>query len=92
MSMVQNNKSLEQIIQDYKELLLNLDTEELGDICIGCAGGIDATFSLPIEWQSPTASHAYYLTVKGLKGGHSGIDIIKQRGNAALIISRLLEE
>lgn len=73
------------------QLLLNLDTEELGDICIGCAGGIDATFSLPIEWQSPTASHAYHLTVKGLKGGHSGIDIIKQRGNAALIISRLLD-
>ena len=73
------------------QLLLNLDTEELGDICIGCAGGIDATFSLPIEWQSPTASQAYHLTVKGLKGGHSGVDIIKQRGNAALIVSRLLD-
>ncbi len=73
------------------QLLLNLDTEELGDICIGCAGGVDATFTLPIDWQTPTASQAYQLSVKGLKGGHSGIDIIKQRGNAALIISRLLD-
>lgn len=73
------------------QLLLNLDTEELGDICIGCAGGVDATFTLPIEWQTPTANQAYQLSVKGLKGGHSGIDIIKQRGNAALIISRLLD-
>ena len=73
------------------ELLLNLDTEELGDICIGCAGGVDATFTLPIDWQAPTANQGYQLSVKGLKGGHSGIDIIKQRGNAALIISRLLD-
>ena len=73
------------------DLLLNLDTEELGDICIGCAGGVDATFTLPISWQTPTATRGYKLSVKGLKGGHSGIDIIKQRGNAALIIARLLD-
>jgi len=72
-------------------LLLNLDTEELGDICIGCAGGVDATFTLPITWQTPKAAQAYRLSVKGLKGGHSGVDIHKQRGNAALIISRLLD-
>lgn len=73
------------------QLLLNLDTEELGDICIGCAGGVDATFTLPIDWQTPIAKSAYQLSVKGLKGGHSGIDIHKQRGNAAILISRLLD-
>lgn len=73
------------------DLLLNLDTEELGDICIGCAGGVDATFRLPINWQDTSAKQAYTLSVRGLKGGHSGIDIIKQRGNAALIVSRLLD-
>lgn len=73
------------------DLLLNLDTEELGDICIGCAGGIDATFSLPLQWQPRAAKQGYQLSVRGLKGGHSGVDIIKQRGNAALIISRLLD-
>ncbi|WP_296403764.1 aminoacyl-histidine dipeptidase [Psychrobacter sp.] len=73
------------------QLLLNLDTEELGDICIGCAGGLDASFTLPIQWQAPSMSKAYQLSVRGLKGGHSGIDIIKQRGNAALIVSRLLD-
>ncbi|WP_019674119.1 aminoacyl-histidine dipeptidase [Psychrobacter lutiphocae] len=73
------------------QLLLNLDTEELGDICIGCAGGVDATFTLPISWQAPTTHKAYQLSVKGLKGGHSGIDIIKQRGNAAFIMTRLLD-
>lgn len=71
------------------DILLNLDSEILGEVCIGCAGGVDGTFSLPVNSETAQGS-AYQLSVRGLKGGHSGIDIIKQRGNAIKILSTLL--
>lgn len=71
-------------------ILLNLDSEDLGEICIGCAGGADASFSLPIETETAPQGAAYQVSVRGLKGGHSGIDIIKQRGNAIKILAGLL--
>lgn len=72
------------------DVLLNLDSETLGEVCIGCAGGVDGTFTLPMVFR-PNTQVGFTLTVKGLKGGHSGIDIIKQRGNAIKILVRLLE-
>ncbi|MBK0369141.1 aminoacyl-histidine dipeptidase [Flavobacterium agrisoli] len=73
------------------EILLNLDTEEDDEIDIGCAGGIDvtATRSYHVE-EVPEGSVGYAIKVKGLKGGHSGMDIHKGLGNANKIMNRLL--
>jgi len=73
------------------EILLNLDTEEDDEIDIGCAGGIDVTATAEYdEEQTPEGSTGYKITVKGLKGGHSGMDIHKGLGNANKIMNRLL--
>lgn len=73
------------------QILLNLDTEEDDEIDIGCAGGIDVTAEAEYdEEETPDYSVGYSITVKGLKGGHSGIDIHKGLGNANKIMNRLL--
>mgnify|MGYP000060622353 FL=1 len=73
------------------QILLNLDTEEDDEIDIGCAGGIDVTATAEYdEEDTPEGSTAYIITVKGLKGGHSGMDIHKGLGNANKIMNRLL--
>lgn len=73
------------------QILLNLDTEEDDEIDIGCAGGIDVTAVAEYdEENTPDHSVGYTITVKGLKGGHSGIDIHKGLGNANKIMNRLL--
>jgi len=71
--------------------LINLDSEEWGEFCIGCAGGIDVTASAPVV-RVPKMSDgmAYRLSVKGLKGGHSGVDIHRGRGNANKLAVRVL--
>ncbi|NNL01707.1 MAG: beta-Ala-His dipeptidase, partial [Eudoraea sp.] len=73
------------------QILLNLDTEEDNEIDIGCAGGIDitATRSYGVENVSKE-SIAYVISVKGLHGGHSGMDIHRGFGNANKIMNRLL--
>ena len=73
------------------DILLNLDTEEDDEIGVGCAGGIDITATGSYsEEPRPQSTVAYYLSVKGLQGGHSGMDIHKGFGNANKLISRLL--
>jgi len=73
------------------DILLNLDTEEDDEIDIGCAGGVDITAEAEYdEEDTPEGSLAYKITVKGLKGGHSGMDIHKGLGNANKIMNRLL--
>ncbi|MGL4582497.1 MAG: aminoacyl-histidine dipeptidase [Flavobacterium sp.] len=73
------------------EILLNLDTEEDDEIDIGCAGGVDVTASAEYDEEAtPEGSVGYRITVKGLKGGHSGMDIHKGLGNANKIMNRLL--
>src|SRR5690606_37562909 len=58
------------------QILLNLDTEEDDEIDIGCAGGVDITATAEYdEEDTPEGSVAYQITVKGLVGGHSGMDI-----------------
>lgn len=71
--------------------MLNLDTEEEGAVYIGCAGGLDTLLKTTIAFVSPSAGSAgYRLSVKGLRGGHSGVDIHEGRGNALKILSRAL--
>ncbi|AYN06527.1 MULTISPECIES: aminoacyl-histidine dipeptidase [unclassified Flavobacterium] len=73
------------------QILLNLDTEEDDEIDIGCAGGIDVTATRTYnEEDVPEGSVGHIITVKGLKGGHSGMDIHKGLGNANKIMNRLL--
>jgi dipeptidase D len=73
------------------EILLNMDTEEDDEIDIGCAGGIDVTATREYhEEETPEGSVGYAITVKGLNGGHSGMDIHKGLGNANKIMNRLL--
>lgn len=73
------------------EILLNLDTEEDDEIGIGCAGGIDITATKKyIQDPLPKNTTAFIITVNGLQGGHSGMDIIKGLGNANKIMNRLL--
>lgn len=71
--------------------LLNLDSEDEGELFIGCAGGIDTIGTLKFTPEElPVASFAIKLEVKGLMGGHSGDDINKNRGNANKILNRFL--
>jgi dipeptidase D len=73
------------------QILLNLDTEEDDEIDIGCAGGIDVTATAEYDEEAtPEGSVGYTITVKGLNGGHSGMDIHKGLGNANKIMNRLL--
>ncbi|QTY28353.1 aminoacyl-histidine dipeptidase [Flavobacterium sp. CS20] len=73
------------------EILLNLDTEEDDEIGIGCAGGVDITATrFYIEESIPDNTSAFQIVVKGLQGGHSGMDIIKGLANANKILTRLL--
>ncbi len=72
------------------EILLNLDTEEDDEIDIGCAGGVDVTATRTYaEETTPEGTVAYQIVVKGLQGGHSGMDIHKGLGNANKIMNRM---
>lgn len=73
------------------QILLNLDTEEDDELCIGCAGGMDTNTWMRYEQKAPKSSDvAYKLSVTGLKGGHSGMEIHKGLGNANKLMNRLL--
>ena len=74
-------------------IMLNLDSEDFGVITVGCAGGGDSQIKLPIKTQ-PINDSLTSLTVKvsGLRGGHSGVDINEQRGNAVKLLTRMLWE
>lgn len=73
--------------------LINLDSEEEGEFCIGCAGGRDtlATLKYTAE-EMPEGMFVVKLTIDGLKGGHSGEDINKGRGNAIKIMAGFIKE
>ncbi len=72
------------------KIMLNLDTEEDNELTIGCAGGIDITATGTYPSLKPKFQNAFRITIKGLKGGHSGIDIHKGRGNANKLMNRCL--
>ena len=72
-------------------ILLNLDSEDEGEMFIGCAGGIDTVINMGYKTEkTPAESFAVKVQVKGLQGGHSGDDINKGRGNAIKILNRFL--
>ena len=72
-------------------ILLNLDSEDEGEIFIGCAGGVDTIAKINYaKVEIPTNHKAFRINVSGLKGGHSGDDINKGLGNANKILNRLL--
>ncbi|MCP4957426.1 MAG: aminoacyl-histidine dipeptidase [Photobacterium aquimaris] len=71
------------------DILLNTDSEQEGEVYMGCAGGVDAALTVDIQREAiPTDHQALKLVVKGLKGGHSGCDIHTGRGNANKLMAR----
>lgn len=78
----------------HGDILLNLDSETEGELYVGCAGGLDANmqFDYTVEATPSSGYTAARITVKGLKGGHSGIQIICQRANANKLLFRFLRE
>ncbi|HXY01066.1 MAG TPA: aminoacyl-histidine dipeptidase [Candidatus Limnocylindrales bacterium] len=71
---------------------LNLDTEEIGNLCIGCAGGVNTTARRKVKLLAPSAGSAWRIKVTGLRGGHSGVDIHQGRGNALRIMGGVLQD
>jgi dipeptidase D len=73
------------------DILINLDTEDDHTFSIGCAGGINTIGRYPINMESLSGDYAYYeIGIKGLMGGHSGVEIHEERGAATKFITRLL--
>lgn len=73
------------------QTLLNLDSEEEGALYVGCSGGRDSTGTWPFEGEpAPAGTVGVELKVGGLRGGHSGLEIDKGRGNAIKIINRVI--
>lgn len=75
------------------QILLNLDSEDEGELYIGCAGGIDITATLEYKEETPAADlTARKITLKGLRGGHSGLEINQGRGNANKLLARIVHD
>lgn len=73
------------------DILMNLDSEDEGELYIGCAGGVNTNVVFNYnEEEIPAGMIAFKISITGLKGGHSGLDINLGRGNANLIINRLM--
>ncbi len=73
------------------KFFLNLDGEEEGTLCIGCAGGLNTVARRKIVRRDASPGNAWRIKVSGLHGGHSGIDIHKGRGNALRVLGRVLQ-
>jgi dipeptidase D len=73
------------------KILINLDSEDEGELYVGCAGGLDATFKFKYTEQQVPEGETYKISVTGMKGGHSGIDIHLGRGNANKVLFRVLK-
>lgn len=78
--------------EDVKgRMLINIDNEEEGQLLVSCAGGLRTKIALKVDWvAAPSEVTTCSIKVAGLKGGHSGMDIIKQRGNSNKILGRVL--
>ncbi|QEG20184.1 aminoacyl-histidine dipeptidase [Mariniblastus fucicola] len=72
------------------KILLNTDTEDEGELTIGCAGGIDTSVTVRCTSQTPSAGTWLKVSITGLRGGHSGCEIHLGRGNANKIMNRIL--
>mgnify|MGYP000047120393 CR=1 FL=1 len=75
------------------EILINTDSEQEGEVYMGCAGGIDGTATFNLEYEDVPADYqSFNLSISGLKGGHSGVDIHTGRANACKLLIRFLLE
>lgn len=75
------------------DILINMDSEDEGELYVGCAGGLDANISFAYrEVEVPEGDVALKVSLTGLKGGHSGVDIHLQRANANKLIFRFLKD
>jgi len=72
------------------KILLNIDAEEEGALFVSCAGGVNVVCQFHTRWEQ-AAGGALLIKVSGLKGGHSGMEIIQQRANAIKLLSRILD-
>jgi dipeptidase D len=83
-------KNLDSSLLEGK-MLINLDTEDDRELCIGCAGGVDAVAIVkPVFEAVPDSMVSFKIAVEGLRGGHSGIDIHTGRANAIKLLNRIL--
>ena len=74
------------------DILINMDSEDEGELYVGCAGGLDANITFRYsEVEVPEGDVAFKLSLTGLKGGHSGVDINLQRANANKLMFRFLK-
>lgn len=74
-------------------LLINIDSEEEGKLLVSCSGGVRVIQTLPIQWEAKEAGKtAFMISIRGLKGGHSGMEIDKGRGNSNVILGRILSD
>ena len=77
----------------HGDILINLDSEDEGELYVGCAGGMDATFSMNYSMEkTPADMQGFDIAITGLKGGHSGMDISLGRANANKLLMRLLKK
>lgn len=75
------------------KMLINIDSEEEGKLLVSCAGGVRTTHKVKANFVNTDASKvAYTISIRGLKGGHSGMEIDKGRGNANKIMGRILDD
>ncbi|TCO71039.1 aminoacyl-histidine dipeptidase [Marinisporobacter balticus] len=75
------------------KFLINIDSEEEGQLLVSCAGGIRTTQVLPLIWEDVDKSHiSYTINISGLLGGHSGMEIDKGRGNSNKLMGRILND
>lgn len=75
------------------KILLNIDSEEEGFLLVSCAGGVRTNVALNIEWEDVENNlEAIDIRVRGLKGGHSGMEINKERGNSNKLMGRVLSD
>lgn len=71
--------------------MINMDSEDEGELYIGCAGGLNTSARIPVKWEALAGSYkAFKISLTGLKGGHSGLDINLGRGNANKLMNRFL--
>lgn len=73
------------------KILINLDNEEEGYLLVSCAGGIRSKATINVDYQGINNKKLFKINISGLKGGHSGMDIIKERGNSNKILGRVLK-
>lgn len=74
-------------------ILINMDSEEEGKLLVSCAGGVRTRHILNIDWDNaPQGLSPYVISIRGLKGGHSGMEIDKGRGNSNKIMGRILND